>query len=498
MATIELRKASKSDEILIRFYQGSKFNLRAKSGIFCDAKFFAYVIDQKATLKAWSEEGKRAQLKATTATTTEAAKHGYILLDRGDFVDTTFRLMTPEVESFMEARKAMQQLQSLIIDEYHAADPAVLRGKWLQDVVDAFHGRSTAKDAADAPLTMQQLGKAYLAAKSLSANRERHFESLLRLVARYEMFRRLVEKDADFAFIPAKVTPDDMTDLFDYIANEAELQRNYPKQFEKILKAHPLERSHKHNATTIPERGRNRVATLEKMLRMVFKWADDGDRIEGNRPFKGVEMTTENYGTPFYLTLDERNLVADFDLSATPSLAVQRDIFIFQCLTGCRISDLMTLTEDANVVGNFLEYIPSKTKDDANQAKAIVPLVAGDNDRAMRLIEAYRGADARGRLFPFIAAQNYNEAIKRVLKACGVTRMVQRINPTSGEAESKPICDIASSHMARRTFVGTAYKQVKDPNLVGKMSGHVEGSAAFRRYRDIDKDDLVEVMARLK
>ena len=42
--------------------------------------------------------------------------------------------------------------------------------------------------------------------------------------------------------------------------------------------------------------------------------------------------------------------------------------------------------------------------------------------------------------------------------------------------------------MARRTFIGNIYKKVKDPNLVGALSGHKEGSKAFARYRDIDEE----------
>ena len=67
----------------------------------------------------------------------------------------------------------------------------------------------------------------------------------------------------------------------------------------------------------------------------------------------------------------------------------------------------------------------------------------------------------------------------------------------TGEMEIRPINEIASSHLARRTFVGNAYKQVADPNVVGKMSGHVEGSRAFRLYRSIDDDmkrKLVEMI----
>jgi hypothetical protein len=36
--------------------------------------------------------------------------------------------------------------------------------------------------------------------------------------------------------------------------------------------------------------------------------------------------------------------------------------------------------------------------------------------------------------------------------------------------------------------------KVKDPNVVAKMTGHVEGSKAFSRYRDIDDDMLKEVI----
>ena len=51
-----------------------------------------------------------------------------------------------------------------------------------------------------------------------------------------------------------------------------------------------------------------------------------------------------------------------------------------------------------------------------------------------------------------------------------------------------PISECASSHMARRTFCGNLYKRVKDSNIVASMSGHKEGSKAFARYREIDKD----------
>ena len=51
--------------------------------------------------------------------------------------------------------------------------------------------------------------------------------------------------------------------------------------------------------------------------------------------------------------------------------------------------------------------------------------------------------------------------------------------------------------VARHTLIGNIYKLVKDPNLVSALTGHVEESRAFTRYRTIDidmKKDLVKIL----
>ena len=75
-----------------------------------------------------------------------------------------------------------------------------------------------------------------------------------------------------------------------------------------------------------------------------------------------------------------------------------------------------------------------------------------------------------------------------------MTRLVTVVDPISGDEVKRPINEIASSHMARRTFVGNLYKKVKDPNLVGSLSGHKEGSKAFVRYREIDDEIKTELV----
>lgn len=81
-----------------------------------------------------------------------------------------------------------------------------------------------------------------------------------------------------------------------------------------------------------------------------------------------------------------------------------------------------------------------------------------------------------------------------IFRLCGVARIVTVLNPTTGNEEKRPINEVASSHMAIRTFAGNLYKKVKDPNLIASMTGHKPGSAAFARYRNIDMDIKTEMI----
>ena len=185
------------------------------------------------------------------------------------------------------------------------------------------------------------------------------------------------------------------------------------------------------------------------------------------------------YGTPYYITIDERKQL--YQVKLREPLATQRDIFVFQCLIGCRVSDLWSMTKD-NIIDGAVEYIPRKTKE-GNPVTVRVPLTA----TAIEILERYKDYQGKG-LFPFTSQQEYNRNIKEMFKQAGLNRIVTVLNPTNREEEKRPLYEIASSHLARRTFVGNLYKQVKDPNLICPMSGHSEGSKAFARYRSIDED----------
>ncbi|MGI6224368.1 MAG: site-specific integrase [Prevotella sp.] len=194
------------------------------------------------------------------------------------------------------------------------------------------------------------------------------------------------------------------------------------------------------------------------------------------------------------LSADKRQMVCKHVSSTTIGrLERQRDIFIFQCMVGCRIGDLLKFTK-SNITDNVLSYVPHKTKDNSMSVQVTVPL----NEIAMKIVEKYKDYPCKNNvLLPFISAQKYNDDIKTIFTLCNITRKVPVLNTLTDEYEMKPLNEVASSHMARRTFIGNLYKKVKDPALIGKLSGHVEGSKAFARYRDIDMDmkqDLVNLL----
>ena len=90
-----------------------------------------------------------------------------------------------------------------------------------------------------------------------------------------------------------------------------------------------------------------------------------------------------------------------------------------------------------------------------------------------------------------------NGFVEYIARKTKENRPVTMLDPITRREEKHPINEIGSSHMARRTFIGNLYKETPDPNIIGKLSGHKEGSRAFARYRDIDDDMLTDLVSKL-
>lgn len=432
-------------EILIRLRNGKDYDLMAKSGIFVTANNF---------------------------------RNGEIVVNR--------RKVGNDVQYHEYQLKKMNELCVYIMSKVSDTPKEQINSVWFKEVVDRFNHPEKYAPKVEAKKSFYELAEEYLEKKDFSIDHTKAIRVLVRDVARYEGFRRATE-DKDFSFDVDKVTRTDIEDFLDYLRNEKSLSEEYPKIFQKLLKSYPI--GVKRGQCKLVVRGDNTLVKLTKKLKAFFVWLYEADKTK-NRPFDGIKIGSEKFGTPYYITIEERNAIADFDFSGSKSLEVQRDIFVFQCFVGCRVGDLIKLTED-NIINGVLVYAPHKTKDEGDQTlQARVPL----HPKAVELIEKYKGSVPDGRLFPFITPQKYNDAIKEIFTEVGINRNVVIRDPKTGENEIRPINEIASSHLARRTFVGNAYFKVSDPNIIGKMSGHVEGSKAFSRYRKIEDSTLLDII----
>ena len=354
---------------------------------------------------------------------------------------------------------------------------------WLEHALQDYYAgkeRGPRQPRKKVGPTLETLFDKFLEGRDPKLSRTKHYRVLQRILLRYTEYVRLTNpRQTKYVFDVKSITTEDLNAIYDYVLNEYKIVEDYPK----ILQAQPETRK-------INKRGGNTITGIFKNLRAFFHWCEKEGLLRRN-PFIGFEKGEgERYGTPIYLTKEELKQIYEADFSKKPSLEVQRDIFVFQCNIGCRVGDMMRLTK-RDVINGTIEYIPNKTiKDDAKTV--VVPL----NKMAKAIIEKYK--DLPGdQLLPFVASQNYNYAIKDVVKEAGVTRLVTTLNQLTRTEEKRPIYEVASSHMARRTFIGNIYKQVKDQRLVSSLTGHSDGSRAFTRYRNIDremKQDLVNIL----
>lgn len=382
-----------------------------------------------------------------------------------------------------EINNGVRNLKSFIEKDYRNVSKDDLPKTWLKDALDKYYNPDKYKTpeqiAEENKPTFEQLLDEFLSKYKASEVRKKNFRVVKRAMLRYELYVRSVRRgQKSFRLDVNEITAGTLHDMWDFFENEHKYFELYPAIYEQV----PEKRTPK-------PRGKNTLIDCFGRIRTFFNWCYDNKKTK-NRPFDEFKLEECTYGTPVYITLEERDKLYEKDLSEHPQVEIQRDIFVFQSLIGCRIGDLYRMTGD-NVINGAIEYIPRKTKE-GNPVTVRVPL----NDKAKAILKKYK--DHSGdKLLPFISEQKYNDAIKRAFKLAEINRVVTILDPLTNEEVKKPLYEVVSSHMARRTFIGNIYKRVKDPNLVGALSGHKEGSKAFARYREIDEDMKKELVSLL-
>lgn len=361
------------------------------------------------------------------------------------------RFVTRETIELQALQKDLDGLHAFILSRF-MEDKVVIQDGWLADTIAEYFGRST-----PVLTTASEAIAQYLAENDLQPNTAKMYKVVAYMLDRYAR--------AHVPIYMETATRETIDAFAAFIRYEERKGR-------------------------IVERAQNTINCRLKKLRAVFAWwclLEDGR----HNPFDRYKIEADVYGTPIWLTIEERNKVAAATMPSK-SLEVQRDIFVFHCLVGCRVGDLYTLTADNITDDGFLQYIQTKLRKKVPDTIR-VPL----SPSAMALVDKYQD-ESRRSLFPFIAVCKYNAAIKKILRAAAIDRVVLVLNKTTYENEPRPLWSVASTHLARKTFAANLYKQVKDERMVSALTGHSGRSSSFLRYVEIDDEMRREMVGKIE
>lgn len=393
-----------------------------------------------------------------------------------------------------EVNNEITKIRDFITTEFALEkNPYELPATWLADCLNLYYKKkdkpikAKEKDVAERAVPISKLRdteffrlyNSFQERQDISESRARQYKVLNCTLERFQLFVRTTKPNkSKFTIELNKIDSDFLQEFYDYMEKEHLIFEKYPAIFASLKKKkapHP--------------RSKNTMTDLFKKFRAFLNWCHSNDYMD-HKPFEKFKLATETYGTPYYLTLEELKKIHQTDLSEDPILNTQKDVFVFQCCIGCRVGDLLRLKKSDIINGN-IEYIPHKTIKGSGKT-VVVPL----NKMAREIVDKYfMFFDSQ--LLPFADPQKYNDSIKMILEKCEITRMVTILDPLTRSEKKVPINEVATSHMARRTFIGNIYKKVKDPNLVASLTGHSEGSKAFCRYRDIDTEMKKELVSLL-
>ena len=244
--------------------------------------------------------------------------------------------------------KDIQQITHLITREYSRG----VDGNWLKGLIEEYHHpniNARGGNKAEEYLLSYQIQK-YVDETPLAFESRKHHLDNLNKVLRYERFRHEVMHQRGFHLCIDSITADDIRDFKFWLQEEHKYVDMYPVFYQNEVRR---------NVEQV--RSENSMSGSLYRVRTVIKWCIKRG-LTRNNPFDQYQIAQPMYGDPFYLTLEERDKVYYADLSGMgASYPVYRDIFMLQCLIGCRVSDLSRLTK-ANIVDGCVEYIPQKTK----------------------------------------------------------------------------------------------------------------------------------------
>lgn len=212
---------------------------------------------------------------------------------------------------------------------------------------------------------------------------------------------------------------------------------------------------------------------LSKMLsymKSFIKWAQGRKYAINEEFFSFKPKLAKAKKEVRYLELEELYKICEMDLPMDSALDRVRDMFVFQCYTALRFSDIKQLKHE-NIhhdPTNNTYSIDLLTEKDDDRINFLLP------KRATAIYLKYKDRlYSDGALFPVISNQKYNEHLKELGKLAELEgewidyeyRLTEKIIVKTPKED-------LSTHTARRTFIVTAINENVDPTLIALITSH--------------------------
>jgi len=190
-----------------------------------------------------------------------------------------------------------------------------------------------------------------------------------------------------------------------------------------------------------------------------------------------------------FLTWEELNKLREFGIpAAKQALDRVRDVFLFQCFTGLRYSDVFNLRR-SDIKGDHIEVTTVKTSDS---------LIIELNNHSKAILDKYKDvAFEDDKVLPVITNQKMNDYLKELAELAGIDEPVRQTYYRGNERidEVTPKYALLGTHAGRRTFICNALALGISPQVVMKWTGHSDYKA-MKPYIDIADDIKANAMSK--
>ena len=189
-------------------------------------------------------------------------------------------------------------------------------------------------------------------------------------------------------------------------------------------------------------------------------------------------------GKKVELTDDEITAIKNCE-GLTPVQTEYRDLFILECLTGQRVSDIPTLFNPNlyTIEGDYFSFITKKEK---------VAALVKRTPEVLEIIDKYKDGFKHININSLNLAQSETNALKEIAMKAGLNRIIT-YKDNKGETHSEPLYKMISSHFGRHTFV-TCMARIMSLEEVKYLTGHKDTQSLNKNYLHQTVGDKINIL----